>query len=219
MPFRGEALREALEGVHDPAERLARTAGVVVRFAEAAGIADLVVTGGAAVAIATREDFGTRDIDVITGRGDELDAVLTELGFEATAPNRHLWVHEELQLVVQSPASNLPPHSSVERVVVSTGDAVSVWSLTDLVIDRLAQVVWHNAYERLVQALALLDAAGERFDLERARQRGHDDGVSDELVALLRLAEDPPETQGASDRLAVLASRFSELLSPTAGAD
>lgn len=217
--LRSGPLRKALEGVQNPAERLARTAGVVVRFAEAQGIDDLVVTGGAAVAIATCEDFGTRDVDVITARGDELDVALAVLGFEATVPNCHLWVHHELQLVVQSPASNLPPHSSVERVVVSTGDTVSLWSLTDLVIDRLAQVVWHGAYERLVQALALLDAAGERFDAERARQRGLDDMVSHELVALLRLAEDPPETKGASDPLGVLAARFSELLSPPAGTD
>jgi predicted nucleic acid-binding protein len=123
---------------------------------------------------------------------------------EAAVPNRHLWIHEELQLVVQSPASNHPPHSSVERVVVSTGDAVSVWSLTDLVIDRLAQVVWHNAYERLVQALALLDAAGERFDLERARQRAQ---VATLVAAAVQAPRALPRDGASWDALAALGER------------
>jgi len=69
----------------------------------------------------------------------------------------------------------------------------------------------HGAYERLAQALALQAAAGDRFEVERARRRATADGVTAELDAFLRLAENVPDTAGTDDPLRALGRRFDEL--------
>jgi hypothetical protein len=165
-----------------PADRIAYAAGFIVGRLQRAGIDSVVVSGGAAVVLATARDFATLDIDLITPEGDRLDAALIQLGFMRRHPLQQIWTNRRLKIAVQVPASDLPAHSATEDVEAPTGEVVAIWSTTDLMLDRLAQAVYGNAPERLEQALALRDAAGADFDVERARQRAADEGTQMTLV-------------------------------------
>ncbi len=83
-----------------------------------------------------------------------------------------------------------------------------IWSLTDLTLDRLGQAVFWNARDRLGQAVALRAAAGDAFDIERARQRAQDDGPATvaALDVFLRLYDSLPTT-GSADRDAYASGR------------
>jgi hypothetical protein len=178
------------------AGRIATAAGFIVDRVQRAGISPVVVSGGAAVVLATAGDFATVDIDLVTPEADRLDAVLEHLGFHRPNANQHIWANERLGLTVQVPASYLPPHSATDRVRTPTGSIVSIWSLTDLTLDRLGQAVFWNARDRLGQAIALREAAGDAFDTERARQRAEEDGPSTvaALDAFMRLYDSLPTT-------------------------
>jgi len=170
-----------------------------------AGIDSLVVSGGTAVILATAADFATRDIDLVTPDGDALDTVLVDLGFDRRNDFQHIWQHDDLGLYVQVAASALPPNSRVDEVEAPGGEVVTIWSATDLVLDRLSQATLEGAHDRLDQALTLLARAGGRFDATRARQRAASDGVAAQLESLLELfavlKQDPPATE-ADDAIA-----------------
>lgn len=85
---------------------------------------------------------------------------------------------------------------------------VSIWSLTDLTLDRLEQAVFWNARERLGQAVALREAAGDDFDIVRARKRAHDDSPAAVAVfdAFLRFYDSLP-TAGTADHEAYSRAR------------
>lgn len=196
-------LRAALLAAGDEqADRLSIAAGAVVRaYRDAAPVDLLVVSGGAAVAIYTGRDFATRDIDFVTLDGETLDAPLRGLGFDRR-DHRQIWEHSSLGLVIQVVASHLPPHSETTTVDTSAGP-VALWSATDLVIDRLANVSEWRAKDRLVQALALRHAGD--FDVRRGRQRAADDGIEATFDAFMALAAkvDVSDEEGA--KLAVQA--------------
>jgi hypothetical protein len=178
MPSASEQeLEAAISRATSVAERVAYAAGFIAGHVRRAGIDSVVVTGGAAVVLATAADFATLDIDLVTPEAERLDPVLGDLGFSRRHPLQHAWNNERLGLRVQVPASELPLHSAVEEIEAPSGDDVVIWSATDLMLDRIAQAVYGNAPERLEQALALRGSAGSDFDLARARQRAADEGV------------------------------------------
>lgn len=83
---------------------------------------------------------------------------------------------------------------------------MSIWSATDLIVDRIAQAAEQGGIERLGQALALRPAAGEHFDVARARERAARDGIERELRAFEQLVA-VCETRDLSDEEAVEAFR------------
>jgi hypothetical protein len=167
----GHRFMEVVESATTPAQRVARAAAFIASAALRAGVTSIVVSGGAAVVLATADEFATTDIDLITPEGDRLDSVLQPMGFERRNPVQHSWSHREARIGVQVVASFLPPGSDVEMIRTDTGHVATIWSTTDLTLDRLAQAVFFNAREMLAQALALRAAAGHDFDDERARRR------------------------------------------------
>lgn len=190
MPSAGEQELEAtLSKATTAADRIAYAAGFIAGRVRRAGIDSVVVSGGAAVVLATAADFATLDIDLITPEADRLDAVLSDLGFSRGHPLQHSWQNRHLRLAVQVPASELPRHSATEEIEAPSGDDVVIWSATDLMLDRIAQAVYGNAPERLEQALALRASAGSDFDMVRAQQRAIDEGgqTAQVLDAFLRL--------------------------------
>lgn len=203
-----QELALALDAADGPADRIARAAGFIVDQVQRAGISSVVVSGGAAVVLATAGDFATVDIDLVTPEADRLDAVLRDLGFQRPNAHQHIWASARLGLTVQVAASFLPAHSATDQVRTPTGSVVSIWSLTDLTLDRLGQAVFWNARDRLGQAVALRDAAGDAFNVERARQRAADDGPATvaALDAFLRLYDSLPTT-GTADREAYTRGR------------
>jgi hypothetical protein len=196
-----QELATVLARAEGAAERIASAAGFIVDRVQRAGITSVVVSGGAAVVLATAGDFATVDIDLVTPEGDRLDAVLGDLGFQRPKAHQHIWANERLGITVQVAASYLTANSATDRVETPTGSVVSIWSLTDLTLDRLGQAVFWNARDRLGQAVALREAAGDDFDIERAQQRAADDGPATvaALDAFLRLYDSLPTT-GTSDQ-------------------
>lgn len=190
MPSAGEQeLEAALSAATSAADRIAYAAGFIIGRLRRAGIESVVISGGAAVVLATAADFATLDIDLITPEADRLDEVLLDLGFVRRHPLQHIWRNQRLEIAVQVPASELPRHSATEEIEAPTGDDVVIWSATDLMLDRIAQAVYGNASERLEQALALRASAGDNFDLARVQQRAADEGAQTVQVveAFLRL--------------------------------
>jgi hypothetical protein len=131
----------------------------------------------------------------------------TPVGFARRNPLQHIWFHPRLSVAVQVPASILPRHSTTEEVQAPNGSLVTVWSTTDLMLDRLAQAVFGGAPERLDQALALRLVAGDEFEFNRACERAADDGpqMRQALDAFLRLyaalgTEGPPDA-GTADNV------------------
>jgi hypothetical protein len=140
-----------------------------------------------------------------TPDAERLDAVLAALGFTRRNPLQHIWFHPRLIVAVQVPASFLPRHSATQDVQAPNGTTVTVWSPTDLILDRLAQAVFGGAPDRLDQALALRLVTGDEFESSRARERARDEGpqMQQALGAFLRLyaalGTGGPEDAGAAD--------------------
>lgn len=181
------AFERAVQNERSEVRRLVIAAGLISRAAANAGVSPVIVSGGTAAALITQHDFGTRDIDIITPRGDELGVVLEGLGFARRFPHARIWKSAATDLIVESPASELPRHSDVDTAVTPTGDAVSIWSVTDPIVDRVAQAAAQGGDQRLMQALALRSAAGDQYETVRARERAEDDGVRVELRAFEHL--------------------------------
>ncbi|HWV83909.1 MAG TPA: hypothetical protein VNZ62_00540 [Capillimicrobium sp.] len=181
-------LKATLSRAGSAADRIAHASGFIVARLRREGIDSVVVTGGAAVVLATARDFATLDIDLVTPNADRLDPVLQALGFSRRG-SQHIWANERLRIAVQVPASDLPPLSVTDDIEAPTGDVVTIWSVADLMLDRLAQAVFWNANDRLAQALALRAAAGDALDLVRVRQRAAHEGapMPEILDAFLRL--------------------------------
>lgn len=98
-----------------------------------------IIIGGCALSYYSREVYFTSDIDLAYADREALDTVLKGIGFEKKG---RYWVHEELKLAVEAPASSLPGEDSpVEVVEIGEDLQCSIIGIEDLVIDRL------NAYK------------------------------------------------------------------------
>ena len=122
-----------------------RVMAVVTSACEAQGLRPIVV-GGHALAIYTRGDYATRDIDLVAP--DAVGDVLSSLGFTKELGERH-WYHDELQVAIEVPSRDLA--GSIERVVklnLDSGGHVYVIGVEDLIVDRLrACVYWKSTVD------------------------------------------------------------------------
>jgi len=141
-----------------------------------------VIIGGCALSYYSREVYFTSDIDLAYADREALDKVLKNIGFEKKG---RYWVHEELKLAVEAPASSLPGEDApVEVVELGEDLQCSVIGIEDLVIDRL------NAYKHWKSEID-----GEMVELLLRRYRNDVDWSYLEKKALL------PENDTSSEIL------------------
>jgi len=94
-----------------------------------------VLIGGCALAYYSREVYFTADIDLAYADREALGEVLVDLGFVADG---RFWVHHDLQLVVEAPASSLPGEDAPREIVeFEDGLECCVIGIEDLLIDRM----------------------------------------------------------------------------------
>lgn len=180
MKQRREALARAARE-DDRARRAVRVASVLAEALDGAGCRPVLV-GGAAVEIYTRAAYTTFDLDFVAAETEELDPTMRALGFEREG--RH-WVQREYGVVVEFPATTLAP-ARAESMVVE-GRTLSVISVEDLIVDRLAS--WkHWGWGPDGAAAALLLALHPRRDNRRLNRRANQEDVLDALRALEPLA-------------------------------
>ena len=131
-----------------------------------------VIIGGCALSYYSREVYFTSDIDLAYADREALDKVLRGVGFEKKG---RYWVHDELKLAIEAPASSLPGEDSpVEVVELGEDLQCSVIGIEDLVIDRL------NAYKHWKSEID-----GEMVELLLRRYRDDVDWSYLEKKALL----------------------------------
>lgn len=173
----------AAAALDDRAERTLRLAATLSEALAAAG-ARPVLVGGGAVEIYTRSAYTTRDLDFVAAVTERVERTMAELGFEREG--RH-WLHEELGIVVEFPASALGPAESVSIEV--DGCELRVIAVEDLVVDRLASWV-HWGWDPDGAAAVLLMALHADLDQARLRRRARQEDVEDALELLRPLAHE-----------------------------
>jgi hypothetical protein len=105
-----------------------------------------VLIGGCALAYYSREVYFTADIDLAYPDREALNAVLVGLGFVAEG---RYWIHNDLKLMVEVPASSLVGEDApLEVVEFEEGLECRVIGLEDLLIDRMnACKHWHSSQD------------------------------------------------------------------------
>lgn len=177
-----EPLLRAAGQTDDRAERTLRLAAVLSGALRAAG-ARPVLVGGGAVEIYTRSAYTTRDLDFVAAVTEEVANTMIELRFEREG--RH-WVHTELGIVVEFPATVLAPARDVAIDV--DGLELRIITIEDLIVDRLAS--WkHWGWDPDGAAAAILLAGHPDLDRRRLRQRAFDEDVGDALEGVTKLVE------------------------------
>ncbi|MGQ0571151.1 MAG: hypothetical protein ACT4P5_16745 [Armatimonadota bacterium] len=111
----------ALRDVQNPLEVQLRTAAVINRLLARAG-APVVVVGGSAVSFYTGGAYLSRDVDLVTdASGPQITSILGQVGFNR---QDRVWIHAEVDVVVDFPAPPLAGDSSrvalTETAVVSS---------------------------------------------------------------------------------------------------
>jgi hypothetical protein len=118
-----------------PLARQLLMTGLITRLLEEKGKPAPVLIGGLALSYYTREVYFTADIDLAYADREALDEVLRELGF---AKRGRYWVHQGLDMAVESPASGLAGEEAQrETVELEGGLSCAVIGLEDLIIGRL----------------------------------------------------------------------------------
>lgn len=173
-------LEEQLEGRAAP-ERRARFLGLLNRYLPDDRPAVLV--GGGLVEILTQGQYVTGDLDIVAD-SERVGSLLEAAGFQRRG--RH-FVEEELGLTVEIVAPHLDPSQESERL--RRGEyTLTILSLEDLIVDRLAAATFWETSTDLEQAQIVYGAHRDRIDDDRLQQRAEEEQVED-LLTELRTAE------------------------------
>ncbi len=143
-------------------ELFLRVMATVTSACESRGFLPIVV-GEHAVAIYTRGDYATRDIDLVAP--DAVGEVLSSLGFTSRIGERH-WYHDGLDVAIEVPSRDLA--GATERVVklrLDTGGHVYVIGVEDLIVDRLRACVYWGSTVDCEWAERLLAVHRQDLDL------------------------------------------------------
>jgi len=126
---------EIIKNTESPLRRQLLIAALITKLLRGMGKGSPIIIGGCALSYYTREVYFTADIDFAYADREALDTVLREVGFEKKG---RYWVHEELKVVIEAPASVLVGEDSpVEIVELGEGLQCTIIGIEDLIIDRL----------------------------------------------------------------------------------
>jgi len=134
-----QEILKIIRKTESPLRRQLLIVALLTKLLKKMGKSAPVIIGGCALSYYSREVYFTSDIDLAYADREALDTVLKGIGFDKKG---RYWVHEELKLAVEAPASSLPEEDSpVEVVELGEDLQCSIIGIEDLVIDRL------NAYK------------------------------------------------------------------------
>ena len=136
---------------------------------------DPVLVGGAVVSFYTEGKYTTRDIDMISPSGKEVDEVMAQLGFVKQGKD---FVNETLSIYVEFPSDSLGPTEKVNVTRVD-GTKLKIISLEDIIVDRLCAFKFWRSDVDGVNAMIMLEL-GEA-DKIRLEHRASEEDVLDAL--------------------------------------
>jgi hypothetical protein len=174
----------------------AELAAYVASELSKAGI-DLVLSGGAAVAIYTASEYQSRDIDLIdmgVTTHSQVKRAMLALGFRTIG--RH-YEHPDATWLVEFPGG--PPYvggepiGPVEEINLPTGK-LRLISPTDCVKDRLSAYFHWQDRQSLEQAR--LVARSNEVDMTEVRRWSEAKGMEDEFEKIASLFESPGRPPG-----------------------
>jgi hypothetical protein len=133
---------------------------------KAAGAAEPIIVGGAAVEVYTAGAIVSGDIDVAVPNQELFEDELLKLGFvRDTRSGSHRGLYHPvygygLEVVARTPMDGKPQRDSYARYRTSSGDVLII-SLEDLIADRIAQfdATPRGDRSRLLQAVSLYAGA------------------------------------------------------------
>lgn len=144
-----------------------------------------VLVGGAAVELYSGGAYRTGDLDFVGEIGKEGESRLEGEGFQKRG--RH-WIHQELQIYLEFPGSDLADGESA--AVIEFGDySVVVIGLEELIVDRLAAWQFWQSEIDAINAFRLRQVREAEIDERRLRQLAELREVSPALRALNALVE------------------------------
>jgi hypothetical protein len=164
---------------------IAELAAFVCTHLQRHGI-DVVLSGGACVAIYSQGAYVSRDLDFIEThytKRQNLRAALAEIGFS----ERHRYfMHPETEFFLEFPAGPLAvggePVREVNTLVLSTG-TLKLISPTDSVKDRLAAYYFWGDRQSLQQAI-LISQANVDVDVSEIARWSQKEGKYEEFLKI-----------------------------------
>jgi len=183
-----QEILEIIRKTESPLRRQLLIVALLTKLLKKMGKSAPVIIGGCALSYYSREVYFTSDIDLAYADREALDTVLKGIGFDKKG---RYWVHEELKLAVEAPASSLPEEDSpVEVVELGEDLQCSIIGIEDLLIDRL------NAYKHWKSEID-----GEMVELLLRRYRDDVDWSYLEKKALLPENDTLPEILELKNRV------------------
>ncbi len=183
-----EKILKIIKDTESPLKRQLLMTALISKLLEQKGKDVPVIIGGCALAYYSREVYFTSDIDLAYSDREALDSVLKDIGFKQEG---RYWIHDELMLVVEVPASVLIEENSTLEIVEFDMDIqCSIIGIEDLIIDRL-NACKHWKYEVDCEMVELLVMKYlKEIDwayLEKQAEKPDNDTLS-ELIELKRKA-------------------------------
>lgn len=130
-----EEILEIVKNTESPLKRQLLMVGLITKLLEEKGKRAPIIIGGCALSYYSREVYFTTDIDFAYAEREALDSVLRSIGFQKKG---RYWVHEELKMAIEAPASKLAEEEApVEIVEVGEGLQCTIIGIEDLIIDRM----------------------------------------------------------------------------------
>jgi predicted nucleotidyltransferase len=128
-------LLSMIKNMESPLKKQLLMVALITRLLEEKGKKAPIIIGGCALSYYSREVYFTSDIDLAYADREALNSILKSIGFEK---KDRYWVHEEIKMAIEVPASNLAEEkSSLEIVEVGEGLRCTIIGIEDLIIDRL----------------------------------------------------------------------------------
>lgn len=148
---------------------------------------EVVLSGGASVAIYTRNVYVSKDLDLVNihaARGSGIKAAMEEIGFQEEG--RH-FRHPESETIVEFPPGPLAvgaePVMSIDEIRLPTG-TLRIISPTDCVKDRLAS--YYHWGDRQCLSQAMLVAQHHQIDLKEVARWSKAEGKQKEFEQIRR---------------------------------
>lgn len=143
-----------------------------------------VLVGGAAVEFYTAGEYTTGDIDMTAFGGQELWALMKELGFEKRGKD---YIHPKLKIYIEFPSASLRRGELSDSLDID-GMQVDIVSIEDLLIDRLCSYKFWNYGQDGLAALLLMESGP--LDEKRLKKRAKEENVLDALNYLQNVYEE-----------------------------